>query len=248
VAVGTQVVEIRTCDGLAPCLFTTPPGAGPWPGAMLFMDALGVRPALVRMAKRLASHGYAVLLPDLHYRARPEERFELARVMSDPAQRERMLALVQARTTERAATDAAAFADFLAHEPRVRGPAFGCVGYCMGGGVALAAAGCVPERFAAAAAIHGARLATDAPDSPHLLAPKLRGEVYVGVAEIDPFLAPNETQRLRDALAAAGVKHEIEVHAGAEHGFAVPGFPVYQAAAAERHWERVLALFARTLR
>ena len=245
---GTQVVEIRTPDGTAPCVFVTPPGPGPWPGVMFFMDALGVRPALVRMAKRLASHGYAVLLPDLHYRARPEQRFVLARVMSDAAERERMLRLVAARTTERATVDGAAFAEFLAREPRVRGPAFGCVGYCMGGGVALAAAASLPERIAAAASIHGARLATDAPDSPHRLAPKLRAELYVGVAEIDPFLAPNETARLRDALVTAGVKHEIEVHAGAEHGFAVTGFPVYQAAAAERHWQRVLALFERALR
>jgi carboxymethylenebutenolidase len=245
---GTQVVEVATQDGVAPCVFSTPPGTGPWPGVLLFMDALGVRPALVKMAKRLASHGYAVLLPDLHFRARAEERFVLSRVMSDPGERTKMMALVQARTTERNALDAGALLDFLAHEPRVRGAAFGCVGYCMGGSVALTAAGAHPDRVAAAASIHGARLATDAPDSPHRLVAKIRGELYVGVAEIDPFLAPNETECLRDALIAAGVKHEIEVHPGAEHGFAVPGFPVYQAAAAERHWERVLALLSRTLR
>lgn len=245
---GTQVVEIAARDGVIPSVFSTPPGAGPWPGVMLFMDAIGVRPALVTMAKRFASHGYAVLLPDLHYRAGEGERFDRARVMSDPAQRARMMALVQALTPERAASDVGALLEFFAHEPGIRGASFGCVGYCMGGSVALTAAGAHGERIAAAASIHGAGLATDAPNSPHRLVPKIRGDVYVGVAEIDPWLAPNETERLRTALADAGVKHEIEVHAGAEHGFAVPGFPVYQRAAAERHWERVLALFARTLR
>jgi carboxymethylenebutenolidase len=232
--VGTQVAPVATRDGVAPCIFATPAGAGPWPGALLFMDALGVRPALIAMAKRLASHGYAVLLPDLYYRE-PHERFDPARALADPAARERMLALYRALTHERAASDVGALLDFLAREPRVRGEAFGCVGYCMGGGIALTAAGVHRERVAAAACIHGAGLATDAPDSPHRLAPKMRAELYVAVAEIDPWLAPGETQRLGEALVAAGVKHELELYAGAQHGFAVPGSPLHQAAAAERH-------------
>jgi len=144
--------------------------------------------------------------------------------------------------------DTAAFLNFLGPQPFVAGEKVGCVGYCMGGGFALSAAGTFPERVAAAASFHGGRLATDHTDSPHLLAEKMRAEVYVGVAGIDPHFPDDERQRLEDALDAAGVRSVVEVYSGAHHGFAVPGLPVYDREASERHWQRLLELFGRTLR
>jgi carboxymethylenebutenolidase len=123
----------------------------------------------------------------------------------------------------------------------------GCVGYCMGGAFALSAAGTFPDRIAAAASLHGARLATDKPDSPHLLAPKMRASVYVGIAGIDPHFTPEEKQMLESALQSAGVEHTVEVYPGVKHGFAVDDTPAYDQAASELHWQRILNLFAANL-
>jgi carboxymethylenebutenolidase len=140
-----------------------------------------------------------------------------------------------------------AFLDFLSHDARAKGTKVGCVGYCMGGPLALTAAGTFPDRIAAAASIHGANVANDRPDSPHLLAPKMRAKVYVGVAEIDPWLQPGETDRLNSALKAAGTNYVLEVYPGVQHGFAANGTPMYNRDAAEKHWERIVGLFRETL-
>lgn len=242
-----RAVEIATSDGRAPAWFFEPAGAGPWPGVLFFMDAIGPRPALASMASRLAGEGFCVLLPDLYYRAGPRAPFDAATVLTDETQRARMLALLQSLDDAAAMRDVAACLDFLAAEPAVRGPAIGCLGYCMGGRLALLAAGHFPERVRAAACIHGAGLATDGAASPHRLAGDMRAALYVAVAETDPWLGPGETERLRAALAAAGVEHLIEVYPGARHGFAVPDVEAHDPSAAERHWRRVLEHFGRTL-
>jgi carboxymethylenebutenolidase len=153
------------------------------------------------------------------------------------------------RTVTNAGTmrDLGAFLAFFDRDARVRGPRIGCVGYCMGGPLALTAAGTFPERVAAAASFHGANLATDRPDSPHLLAPKMRARVYVGVAEIDPYLFPGETPRIEAALREAGVDHVLETYAGRRHGFALVGSHGYEAEAFDRHWRRLLELLRAAL-
>jgi carboxymethylenebutenolidase len=244
---GEVAFDLPTDDGTCPCYAYAAPGGRPAPAAIFYMDGIGIRPDLRAMAERLASHGYFVLLPNLYYRGGKTPVFDPATMMTDPAQRDRMMELVRMVTKDRAMADTRAFLEYLSDEPKVSGNAVGCVGYCMGGGIALTAAGTFPDRIAAAASIHGAGLATDAPDSPHRLAGKIRGAVYVAVAGIDPWLAPGETERLREAFEAAGTRHRIEEYPGVHHGFAANGTPHYDRAAAERHWERVLALFGETL-
>jgi len=240
-------VNIKTADGLCDCYTYGAPGDAPAPAVIFYMDGLGIRPELRAMAQRLASNGYFVLLPNLYYRAGEYPPIKVATMLTDESERNRMLALVQSVTNAGTVTDTTAFLDFLGTEPRVKGAKVGCVGYCMGGALALTAAGTFAQRMAAAASIHGANLATDRPDSPHLLAPKIRGKVYVGVAEIDPWLQPGETDRLRAALEAAGTDYTMEVYPGVQHGFAADGTPMYDRDAAERHWQRILALFRETL-
>lgn len=242
-----RTVEIATSEGRAPAWFFEPAGAGPWPGILFFMDAIGPRPALASMAERLAGEGYRVLLPDLYYRAGPWAPFDAATVMTDDAQRARMIALHQSLDDAAAMRDVAACLDFLATEPAVRGPGIGCLGYCMGGRLALLAAGHFPERICAAASFHGAGLASEGPGSPHRLAGAMRAALYVGVAETDPWLEPGETERLRAALAAAGLEHTVEIYPGTRHGFAVPDVEAHDRSAAERHWQRLLEHFGRTL-
>lgn len=240
-------VEIKTADGNCDCYVYDPPGNAPAPAVVMYMDGLGIRPDLRAMAERLASDGYYVMLPNLYYRAGAYAPFNMATMLTDEAERNRMMALVQSVTNAGTMKDTTAFLAFLDRQPRVKGPKVGCVGYCMGGPLVLTAAGTFPDRIAAGASIHGANLANDRPDSPHLLAPKMRGKVYIGVAEIDPWLQPGEMDRLKAALEAAGANYTMETYAGVQHGFAANGTPMYDREAAERHWQRILALFRETL-
>ena len=238
----TQVkLDIKTADGFADTSFFLPEGKGPWPAIIFYMDGLGVRQALYDMAERIASHGYAVLLPNLYYRHGPAAPIDM---MKD---RDRMMAMVQSVTNAAIVQDTAAFLAFLDAQPCVKGPRIGTTGYCMGGALSLTAAANFPDRVAAACSFHGARLATDEPDSPHAVAGKMKGEIYVGVSEIDPWLSEGETDRLKAALTAAGTKATVEIYPGVQHGFAVPGLPIYDREASERHWERMLDLFARNV-
>ncbi len=147
----------------------------------------------------------------------------------------------------RAMQDTGAFLSWLSRQPQVKGEKVGVTGYCMGGGLALRAAGAFPDRVAAAAAFHGGNLATDAPDSPHRLAPRIKAKVYVGGADEDAGFPPEQAARLKDALDAAGVENTVEIYEGARHGYAPPDMPVFNAAASERHWRAMLELFGERL-
>lgn len=241
-----KTIDIKTKDGLAPCYFVSPAEKGKRPAVILYMDAFGVRPVLREMADRLASSGYHVLLPDLYYRSGPTGPFDPATAFKEEPQRSRMTALYQSINNEKVMEDTASFLEFLGKQPEVS-EKVGCVGYCMGGQFALSAAGTFPNRVAAAASFHGAKLASDQPDSPHLLAPKMRGRVYVGIAGIDPHFTPEEKKRLESALESAGVEHTVEVYPEVKHGFAVTDHPAYDRAASERHWEELLKLFGGSL-
>jgi len=238
---------ITTPDGVCPVVLATPDGAGPWPGIVMYPDAGGVRSALRNMAARLASRGYAVLLPDVYYRKGAWAPFDMKSVFADASERNRLLAMMEAITPEVMATDARAFFDYLAGRPEVAGDRFGTTGYCMGGRTSLMVAGRVPDRVAAAMSFHGGGLAAeDDPASPHLLAGRIRAAVYVGAAANDPSYTPEQSQILDAALTAAGVEHVIEWYP-AGHGFAVTDNGPYDEAAAEKHWQAMEAFFARHL-
>ena len=213
----------------------------------MYPDAGGVRPAFREMAARLASLGYAVLLPDVYYRNGQWAPFDMRTVFADTAERNRLFAMMKAITPEVMAADAAAFFDYLAGRPEAAGERFGTTGYCMGGRTSLIAAGRVPERVAAAMSFHGGGLAADDPGSPHLLADRMRAAVYVGAAENDPSYTPAQSATLDAALTEAGVEHVIEWYPAA-HGFAVTDNAPYDSEAAERHWAAMAAFFGRHLR
>ena len=237
---------ISTPDGDCPVTLATPDGDGPWPGVVMYPDAGGVRPALQGMAARLASLGYAVLLPDVYYRNGAWAPFDMKAVFGDAAERNRLFAMMTAITPEVMAADGQAFFDYLAARPEVTGQRFGTTGYCMGGRTSLAIAGLVPERVAAAMSFHGGGLAADDPGSPHLLADRIQAAVYVGAAENDPSYTPEQSQTLDAALTAAGVEHIIEWYPAA-HGFAVTDNAPYDQSAAEKHWQAMEAFFGEHL-
>jgi len=243
-------IALKTDDGDARAFVFKPnEGKGAWPGVIFFMDAPAIRPALFEMCERLASNGYYVLLPDMFWRAGPYEPIKIAEVFGDEAKRrERFGKFMGSTDGAKARTDTKACLDFLAQQPDVAGTKVGVTGYCMGGGLALRAAGNFPDRVAAAGAFHGGRLATDAPDSPHLLAPRIKAKVYVGGADEDAGFPPEQADRLREALTVAGVENIVEIYEGARHGYAPPDMPVYDEAASERHWRALLGLLDGTLK
>jgi carboxymethylenebutenolidase len=238
-----SAVEIKTKDGTCPGYVYVPVGDGPWPAVLIFMDGLGIRPAMLEIGERLATHGYFVLLPDLFYRSGPYEPMDPHTVFADPEKRkvlmEKFFALA---TPANIMSDTGAFLEYLAARREVQAGGIGTTGYCMGGLMSLTAAGTYPDRIVAAASYHGGRLATDAPDSPHLLAPRIKARVYVAGAIEDQSFPDDMKARLAQALTEAGVDHTVETYQ-AKHGWVFRDTPVYDPAAAERHWQTMLALF-----
>ena len=241
--------EVATPDGSCPLSLFRPDGDGPWPAVIMYMDGLGVRPALFDMAKRIAGAGYLVLLPDLFYRTGPTGPEEGGKMLfgSEESRREWFQKHIAPLTVERAMGDTAALLDFIDGRGDVVHPRVGVTGYCMGGRFALAAAGTFPDRIAAAASYHGSRLVTDEPDSPHHLAPRMKARVYVAGAMEDAGFTDAMKQQLEAALTEAGVEHAVETYA-AKHGWVPADTPVHDPAAAERHWRTLLALFDGALR
>jgi carboxymethylenebutenolidase len=237
---------VTTPDGTCTVRLFTPDGAGPWPGVVMYPDAGGVRDTFDDMAARLAGLGYAVLLPDVYYRLGDWAPIDLKTAFSDPEERQRLMSMIGSVTPDNATVDASVFFDYLASRPEVSGDRFGTTGYCMGGRVSLVVAGRQPGRVAAAASFHGGGLATDSPDSPHLLADKIQAAIYVAGAENDGSFTPEQAEQLDKALTTAGVEHTIETYPAA-HGFVVPDNPSYDASAAERHWTTIEEFFGTSL-
>ena len=242
-------VAIPTSEGPARAyVFTPDKGEGPWPAVLFFMDAPAIRPALFQMSQRLADNGYYVLLPDMFWRAGPYEPINMREAFRDEATRRETFAKFMSSTNaEKQMSDVGACLDWLKTQPLAKPGKVGMTGYCMGCGISLRAAGTYPDRIAAAAGFHGGRLATDAPDSPHLLAPKITARVHIAGADEDAGFPPEQADRLREALTAAGVVNEVTIYPGARHGYAPPDMPVYNEAASERNWSEMLKLFSETL-
>ena len=239
-------VMVHTSDGECPTHVLAPDGPGPWPTVIFYMDAGGIRPAVLAMARRLADAGYLVLVPDLFYRYGPYGPFVPREVFAGDF-RAILGPLMATTNPEKAAADTGALLAWLDTRTDFAGGKLGAVGFCMGGGMALAAAGTWPDRFGAVASFHGGNLATDAPGSPHRFAPAITAEVYIAAAENDPGYPPEMAQRLEAALTEGAVRYRTEIYPAA-HGWMKPDFPVYDPAQAERGWSEMLALFERTLR
>ena len=240
-----QTLDIPTADGAMNSFVVHPEEGGPHPVVFFYMDAPGWREELRDMARRLASVGYFIVLPNLYYRLtrdfwlseRTEEK--MAHMFS-------LMATLDRATT---VCDTAALLRFVDAHAAADATRLGAVGYCMSGPFVMWAAAEWPERLRAIASIHGANMVTGQPDSPHRMAPRIRCESYFACAEIDKWAPPADIDKLATSLRAAGTPHRIEWYPGVEHGFVFPNrVGVYDRAAAERHYERVFALFDRTLR
>src|SRR5437899_3367323 len=239
-----QQIEIPTKDGHTTTFITHPERGGPHPVIVFYMDAPAIREELRNMARRLATSGYYVMLPNLYYRSGVMELGALPAHTNAP-ERIRMFALMSSLTIPMIMDDTRALLTYAEGQAAANTKLIGTVGYCMSGRYAVNAATHFPDRVKAAASVYGTQLATDQNDSPHLAAGKTKAELYFAIAETDIY-APQE---IIDKLTAAmkGSNNEVEIYPGTHHGFAFPKRPVYHRDAAERHWERLLALYRRNL-
>ncbi|HSG89452.1 MAG TPA: dienelactone hydrolase family protein [Pseudomonadales bacterium] len=237
-------LDILTGEGEMNTFVVHPDAEGPFPVVLFYMDAPGKREELHDMARRIASVGYYVVLPNLYYRQTRE--FEITPGSDDS--RKRMFELMYATGNDMVVRDTAAMLDFVDAQAEADSAHVGCVGYCMSGPFVVAAAAGHADRIACAASIYGARLLTDRDDSPHLSLGDVKGELYFAMAEHDEW-APKETvEQLQAALDAAGTNYDLEWYPGAHHGFAFPKREgIYDKTSAERHWQRLFSLFRRTL-
>jgi carboxymethylenebutenolidase len=239
-------IDVATPDGVADS-YRSRPDDERHPGVLLLMDAFGLRPQIEHMADRIAAHGYTVLAPNLFYRAGRSPVVDLDG-MGDPEQRERIIGkvmpLVSGLTPEQIASDSAAYLRTLAETSD--GPV-AITGYCMGGRVGWRIATAHPNRVAALAGFHTGGLVTDEPDSPHLSASELSAEVFLGHADNDRSMTPEHIATVESALDEAGVTYRSELFEGAAHGYTMADTPVYDEAAAERHYRELFALLDRTI-
>ena len=234
-------IDIQTKDGAMNTFITRPDRDGPFPVIIFLMDAPGKREELHDMARRIATVGYYVMLPNLYYR-------QVREFVVGPDTREIMFGYMNALGNGMVCEDVGVLLEHAAQEADASDGPVGTLGYCMSGPFSFSAAAAYPDRIKAAASLYGVRLCVDAPSSPHLRADKVQGELYFACAETDDWAPPEMIKELDEHLATAGVRYNIEWYPGTHHGFAFPGRgEIYNKAAAERHWSRLFALFARNL-
>ena len=243
-------VEIKTPDGSCDAAFIHP-ASGAHPAVIIWPDAFGLRPSMRDMAKRLAAAGYSVLVPNPFYRVAKSPVFEDASKVDFQKERAKINPLMGSITADGTVErDAPAFVAWLDMQKEVdRNKKIGTQGYCMGGGLVVRTAAAVPSRIGAGASFHGGGLVTDRPNSPHLLAPKIKARMYFGIATNDDMQQPDAKTKLREAFEAAKVPAEIEVYSMAQHGWCVPDMPagangpIHNKADAGRAWAKLVALY-----
>ena len=249
-----KTVEIKTPDGTCDAAFIHP-ATGAHPAVIIWPDAFGLRPSMRDMAKRLATAGYSVLVPNPFYRLAKSPVYEDASKVDFQTERPKITPLMGSITADGTVErDAPAFVAWLDMQKEVdRNKKIGTQGYCMGGGLVVRTAAAVPNRIGAGASFHGGGLVTDRPNSPHLLAPKIKARMYFGIATNDDMQQPDAKTKLKEAFDAAKVPAEIEVYSMAQHGWCVPDMPagatgpIYKKDDAERAWTKLMALYKAAL-
>jgi carboxymethylenebutenolidase len=247
-------VEIKTPDGTCDAAFIHAK-SGSYPGVIVWPDAFGLRPSMRTIGRSIAADGYSVLVPNPFYRVSKAPFTDASKFnFQNPDDMAKLRPLMASVTAAgNAEKDAVAYVAFLDAQKEVnKGKKIGTQGYCMGGALVVRTAAQLPDRIGAGASFHGGGLVTDKPDSPHLLAPKIKARMYFGIASNDDSKQPDAKDKLKAAFAAAQVPAEIEVYP-AQHGWCVPdmpvrdGAPIYNKPEADRAWAKLVALYRAAL-
>lgn len=244
-------VEIGTADAVCEAYVAEPLGGGKHPAVLILMDAIGVRPRMERMADRFAESGYFALLPNLFYRTSKVPVFDYDKWLKPELMQEFFVTQVRPVATQlqisMSLKDAAEYGAYLRAQPNVDGARLGAIGYCMGGGQALRAAGEHPDLFRAVASYHAGGLVTDLETSPHRWFRGIEAEVYIGHADKDASMPQEMIAKTEEELIKAGVKYTTELYKDCLHGWTMADVPAYNETGEKRHWETALALFRRAL-
>jgi carboxymethylenebutenolidase len=243
-----QILDIATQDGAMETFICHPERGGPFPPVLMLMDAPGIREELYDMARRLGTVGYCVLLPNLYYRAGRDTKYGPDVLTHGSAEHTRMRAVRTKMTIPPVMRDIGDLLAFIDTRKEIKTGPVGTHGYCMSGPYSLAAAARYPDRIAAAASFYGTWLVSEAEESPHLTLGKAKGELYIACAEIDELAPLPMVEELKGLLQKSGAAGELEIYPEVHHGFAFPQRWCYDKPAAERHWERLLALYQRRLK
>lgn len=241
-----RAMIINTPDGQTDAWFYTPKSTGSWAGIILHTDIRGIRETFKKHAAKLASYGFAVLLPNVYYRvskapvAPPDLTFQMEEG------RKRFTELKNTLSQEKLKQDHGIWLNWLQQRPEVKKGPVGIVGYCFSGAIALHAAADFADKIAAVASFHGGGLFTEAPDSPHLRLPEIKAKLHFGHAKEDASMPSDAIEKLNQALKAVNTRFTVTQH-DAKHGFAVPDSPAYNAEAAQQHWDDLLKLLKSTL-
>ena len=246
--VAEKEITIPVGGGSAEGYFFSPENGDAAPGVLFLTDIMGIRPANLGMAKRVAEHGYTVLMPNVFWRASGLPIFDFEPKIGEERTTKRFGELFGALSPDQMSADAADYLDFLAKQPHVKPGKMGVVGYCFTGAMAMRTAAARPDLVGAAASFHGGGLASDQPTSPHLLLPQIRARLYFGHAIEDRTMTPEAIARLDAALKAWGGKYESEVYDGCLHGWTVPGRDIYNEKQAERHYAKMFETFDAALK
>lgn len=244
-----RVTDITTADGKMNTWIFHPDEHGPFPVVLFYMDSVGVREELLDMCRRIATAGYYVLLPNLYYRMVRSFDVDADR-MRDPAYADKaaeLWKLASSLTNTKVADDTRAMFEFLKGESAARPGKVGITGHCMSGRFVFHLAGAFPERVGASTAFYGGNYVADVPDSAHLLAGNIKGEMYFAFAEHDSFVPKGMMEKVQQIIAQTKINARIEIYPESHHGFAFPKRHAYDKQSAERHWERQFDMWRRNL-
>ena len=243
-------ISIKTRDGLIDTFEVKPDEGGPFPGIIIYMDAPAIREELRDMARRLASMGYYVLLPNLFYRVGKEGSypFTFSKIREDKSHFSAMIKTMDDTTNELVVSDTKYILDFLDKNNELKHNGYGAVGYCMSGQYIVSITSTYAKKFAAAASFYGVKILTDKEDSPHLQADKIKADLYLAFAEKDTWVDDKALNNIKKHFKNNTTNFRMEVYEGTEHGFAFPDRHTYNKNAAEKHWSRIHNLFQKSLK
>jgi len=244
------MVDIKTPDGACDSFIAYPDENGAYPAVLFIMDGFGLRENLFDMAKTIASRGYFVLVPNMFYRLGRAPLLDIrfpVRLEDLPEVRKKLMPMFQSYKPELGMRDIKVFLEFLGCQKHAHAGPIGISGYCFGGGMAIRTAALFPDRVNAVASFHGANLATQAPDSPHLLLNKIKAEIYIAHADNDQNMSSQQIEWLTAALEKSGTRYEQELYSGASHGFTMADLPAYNEDACKKHWKKLFDLLERAL-
>ena len=240
-------VDVRTSDGDADAILVRADGNERLPGVIVLTDIWGIRPAFVDLAKRIAEHGYLVLLPNIFYRSGRAPVFDAPGDFQDPRTREKIGGMTQPLTPQAMERDGSAYVDFLSSQQSVANGPMGVVGFCFAGSFALRIAAARSDRIGAAASFHGGGLYKDEGTSPHRVLPRVKARLYFGHATNDNSMTAGQIEMFEGALEKWGGEYSSETY-NARHGWMIPGREIYDPTSAKRGFDKLVELFDSSLK